>query len=149
MPTRGTTQKEITMQLNGYVRVSTPDQSLERQLDGLHALGSSRLFAEAASSKRGTHRPEWDACLAHLRAGDTLVIVELSHLGRNTGDLGRLRLSRTSSFATTVGIAFGSRVTAQDPWYTPTVTRTFIFAGSATVAPVVALIAAQVTLNFG
>jgi DNA invertase Pin-like site-specific DNA recombinase len=78
------------MQLIGYARVSTPDQSLDRQLDELHALGCSRVFAEAASGKRGAHRPEWDACLAHLRAGDTLVVVELSRLGRNTGDLGRL-----------------------------------------------------------
>jgi DNA invertase Pin-like site-specific DNA recombinase len=78
------------MQLIGYARVSTPDQSLERQLDELRALGCSRVFAEAASGKRGAHRPEWDACLAHLRPGDTLVVVELSRLGRNTGDLGRL-----------------------------------------------------------
>src|SRR5438445_9068244 len=35
-------------------------------------------------------RPEWDACLAHLRAGDRIVVVELSRLGRNTGDLGQL-----------------------------------------------------------
>jgi DNA invertase Pin-like site-specific DNA recombinase len=75
------------MQLIGYARASTPDQSLDRQLDELHA---RRVFAEAASGKRGARRPEWDACLAHLRAGDTLVVVELSRLGRNTGDLGRL-----------------------------------------------------------
>jgi DNA invertase Pin-like site-specific DNA recombinase len=31
-----------------------------------------------------------EACLAHLRACDILVVVELSRLGRNTGDLGRL-----------------------------------------------------------
>jgi DNA invertase Pin-like site-specific DNA recombinase len=77
-------------QLVGYARVSTPDQSLDRQLDELRAHGCERVFAEAASGKRGAHRPEWDACLAHLRAGDTLVVVELSRLGRNTGDLGRL-----------------------------------------------------------
>ena len=59
------------MQLIGYARVSTPDQSLERQLDELRAHGCHRVFAEAASGKRGAHRPEWDASLAHLRAGDT------------------------------------------------------------------------------
>ena len=74
----------------GYARVSTADQSLDRQLDELHAHGCERVFAEAASGKRGAHRPQWEACLAHLRAGDTLVVVELSRLGRNTGDLGRL-----------------------------------------------------------
>ena len=78
------------MQLIGYARVSTPDQSLQRQLDELRAHGCDRVFAETASGKRGAHRPEWDGCLAHLRAGDTLVVVELSRLGRNTGDLGRL-----------------------------------------------------------
>lgn len=78
------------MHLIGYARVSTPDQSLDRQLDELRAHGCHRVFAEAASGKRGAHRPEWEACLAHLRAGDTLVVVELSRLGRNTGDLGRL-----------------------------------------------------------
>jgi DNA invertase Pin-like site-specific DNA recombinase len=90
MPGPGHNQREITMQLIGYARVSTPDQSLDRQLDQLRAHGCSRVFAEAASGKRGAHRPQWDACLAHLRTGDTLVVVELSRLGRNTGDLGRL-----------------------------------------------------------
>jgi DNA invertase Pin-like site-specific DNA recombinase len=74
----------------GYARVSTPDQSLDRQLDELRAHGCERVFAEAASGSRGAHRPQWAACLDHLRAGDTLVVVELSRLGRNTGDLGRL-----------------------------------------------------------
>jgi DNA invertase Pin-like site-specific DNA recombinase len=77
-------------QLIGYARVSTSEQSLDRQLDELHAHGCDRVFGEAASGKRGANRPEWDACIAHLRAGDTLVVVELSRLGRNVGDLGRL-----------------------------------------------------------
>jgi DNA invertase Pin-like site-specific DNA recombinase len=89
MPRPGHNQKEIIMQLIGYARVSTPDQSLDRQRDELRTHGCSRVFAETASGKRGAQRPQWDACLAHLRAGDTLVVVELSRLGRNTGDLGR------------------------------------------------------------
>jgi len=80
----------ITMALIGYARVSTPDQSLDRQLDELHRHGCERVFSEAASGKRGAYRPQWDACRAHLRPSDTLVVVELSRLGRNTGDLGRL-----------------------------------------------------------
>jgi len=78
------------MQLVGYARVSTLDQSLERQLDELRAHGCDRMFADTASGKRGAHRPQWDACLGHLRRGDALVVTELSRLGRNTGDLGRL-----------------------------------------------------------
>lgn len=78
------------MQLIGYARVSTPDQSLDRQLDELRAHGCHRIFAEAASGKRGASRPEWERALAHLRAGDKLVVTELSRLGRNVGDLGQL-----------------------------------------------------------
>jgi DNA invertase Pin-like site-specific DNA recombinase len=36
------------MQLIGWARVSTPDQSLERQLDELRAHGGDRIFAEAS-----------------------------------------------------------------------------------------------------
>jgi DNA invertase Pin-like site-specific DNA recombinase len=86
----GTNHEGTTMQKIGYARVSTPDQSLDRQLDELNAHGCDRIFHEAASGKRGARRPEWDSCLAHLRACDTLVVVELSRLGRNVGDLGRL-----------------------------------------------------------
>lgn len=74
----------------GYARVSTGDQDLGRQLDELTAAGCERIWSEAASGKRGADRPEWDAALSHLRTGDTLVVVELSRLGRNAGDLARL-----------------------------------------------------------
>jgi DNA invertase Pin-like site-specific DNA recombinase len=63
---------------------------LDRQLDELRANGCERVFSEAASGKRGAHRPQWEAARMHLRAGDTLVVVELSRLGRNTVDLGQL-----------------------------------------------------------
>lgn len=74
----------------GYARVSTADQSLDRQEDELRAAGCERVFAEAASGKRGAERPQWQACRDQLRAGDTLVVVELSRLGRHTGELSRL-----------------------------------------------------------
>lgn len=72
----------------GYARVSTPEQSVDRQHDDLTAAGCGQVFSETASGKRGASRPEWDACQRHLRSGDTLVVVELSRLGRNSGDLG-------------------------------------------------------------
>lgn len=74
----------------GYARVSTGDQDLSRQLDELAAAGCERTWSEAASGKRGAHRPEWAEALSHLRSKDTLVVVELSRLGRNAGDLARL-----------------------------------------------------------
>ena len=74
----------------GYARVSTSDQSLNSQLDELRAHGGDRLFAEAASGKRGAHRPEWEACAGPPPLRRPPVVTELSRLGRNTGDLGRL-----------------------------------------------------------
>jgi DNA invertase Pin-like site-specific DNA recombinase len=89
--TRASTRRRTPQwHLLGTPASSTPEQSLDRQLDELRAHGCNRVFTEAASGKRGARRPEWDACLGHLRAGDALVVVELSRLGRNTGDLGRL-----------------------------------------------------------
>lgn len=92
MPALGQSMKEkITIAIIGYARVSTSDQSLDRQLDELHAHGCERGFAEAriwearpAPGRSG--RRAWHPCCT----GDTLVVVELSRLGRNTGDLGRL-----------------------------------------------------------
>lgn len=75
----------------GYARVSTPDQNLERQIDDLLAAGCEKVYREIASGKRGALRPEWDRCLEHLRAGDTLVVAELSRLGRNAAGLGAVR----------------------------------------------------------
>ena len=71
-------------------RVPTADQSLDRQHDELTAAGCEQVLSETASGKWGATRPEWDACHRHLRIGDTSVAVELSRLGRNSGDLGAL-----------------------------------------------------------
>ena len=65
------------------MRASTADQSLDRQADELRAAGCDRLFQEVASGRPGPNRPEWQACLDHLREGDTLMVVEPSRLGRN------------------------------------------------------------------
>lgn len=74
----------------GYARVSTNDQSLLRQEQELTAAGCETVYQEKVSAARGTNRPEWDACLRALRRGDTLVVVELSRLGRSSGQLADL-----------------------------------------------------------
>lgn len=76
--------------LIGYARVSTPDQSLDGQRDTLTAAGCRRIAEEAASGKHGAARPVFTDTLAHMRSGDTLVVTELSRLGRSTADLAHL-----------------------------------------------------------
>lgn len=75
------------MALIGYARVSTADQSLDLQIDALKKAGCERVFAEKASGKSGSKRPEFDKCMEYLRPGDVLVIWKLDRLGRNVKNL--------------------------------------------------------------
>jgi DNA invertase Pin-like site-specific DNA recombinase len=70
----------------GYLRVSTLVQNTARQLEGV-ALDIT--FEDKASGK-DTSRPQLEACLKHLRKGDTLHIHSLDRLGRNLDDLRKI-----------------------------------------------------------
>ena len=76
----------MTGQRIGYKRVSTVDQSVARQLEGV---ALDRVFADQASGK-DTNRPQLDAALSYAREGDTLVVHSLDRLGRNLDDLRQL-----------------------------------------------------------
>ena len=67
----------------GYVRVSTFDQNVDRQLDGQSL---DRIFTDKASGK-DINRPELDAMLAFAREGDTVVVHSMDRLARNLDDL--------------------------------------------------------------
>ncbi|WP_319237469.1 recombinase family protein [uncultured Propionivibrio sp.] len=67
----------------GYTRVSTLDQSTERQLEGL---ALDRTYTDKASGK-DTARPQLQAAIDHLRAGDTLHVHSMDRLARNVDDL--------------------------------------------------------------
>lgn len=68
--------------LIGYARISTGKQDLTLQLDALERAGCERSFQDTASGALQS-RPELQACLEHLRAGDTLVVWRLDRLGRS------------------------------------------------------------------
>ncbi len=72
--------------LIGYARVSTADQNPQLQLDALAAEQCLKTYTDTATGTR-TDRPQWNACLADLRPGDTLVIWKIDRLGRNLRDL--------------------------------------------------------------
>jgi len=67
----------------GYVRVSTVDQITDRQLDGI---ALDRVFEDKASGK-DVNRPELKALMAHVRAGDTVVVHSIDRLARDLRDL--------------------------------------------------------------
>jgi DNA invertase Pin-like site-specific DNA recombinase len=68
--------------LIGYARISTLDQTLALQQDGLTAAGCEQLYTDTASGSV-TERPGLSQALSHLRAGDTLVVWRLDRLGRS------------------------------------------------------------------
>ncbi|WP_175697569.1 recombinase family protein [Burkholderia ambifaria] len=70
----------------GYIRVSTVDQSTERQLEGVDL---DKVFTDKASGK-DTERPQLQAALDYLRDGDTLMVHSMDRLARNTDDLLRM-----------------------------------------------------------
>ncbi|HBI6963784.1 TPA: recombinase family protein [Clostridium perfringens] len=70
----------------GYARVSTSKQDLDTQLNLLNAEGCERIFEEKISGTK-KNRPQLQRLLDTLRAGDTVVISELTRLSRSTKDL--------------------------------------------------------------
>lgn len=76
----------VTGVLIGYARVSTTAQLLDRQLRALDDAGCAKVFSDQLSG-RDADRPELQACLTYLRAGDTLVVPSLDRLSRSLQDL--------------------------------------------------------------
>ncbi|WP_328996112.1 recombinase family protein [Kribbella sp. NBC_01245] len=68
----------------GYARVSTTEQSLERQLDALSAAGIpvERIYTDKKTGTTIDRRGLTEA-LGYARAGDTIVVHTLDRLGRN------------------------------------------------------------------
>ena len=58
----------LTMTVIGYARVSTADQSLDRQVDELTAAGAEEVRTETGSGKKGAPRPVWEELLRNIRS---------------------------------------------------------------------------------
>lgn len=70
----------------GYARVSTSGQNLDGQCDSLRQAGCERIYSEKISGAKA-QRPELGRMLDALREGDTVVITELTRLGRSVKEL--------------------------------------------------------------
>lgn len=70
----------------GYIRVSTPDQKLLRQLDGVEL---DKVFEDMVSGST-INREGWNRCNDYLREGDELHVHSIDRLARNLGDLQRI-----------------------------------------------------------
>jgi DNA invertase Pin-like site-specific DNA recombinase len=74
--------------LIGYARVSTEEQDLTAQRDGLEQLGvePSRIYVDHGLTGTNRERPGLREALAACRAGDTLVVTKLDRLARSLPD---------------------------------------------------------------
>ena len=70
----------------GYRRVSSTDQNLARQLDGIAV---DKMFTDEISGK-DRNRPQLHAMLDYVREGDTVIVHSMDRLARNLDDLRRL-----------------------------------------------------------
>lgn len=72
----------------GYIRVSTKEQSIDRQLSALltENISSKHIFIDKASG-RNFERTNYQRLLKKLRAGDELVIKSIDRLGRNYDEI--------------------------------------------------------------
>ena len=76
------------MKKYGYVRVSSKDQNLNRQLDAFSELGirSKYIYIDKMSGK-DFKRPNYKAMVSKVKAGDTVVIISIDRLGRNYDEI--------------------------------------------------------------
>jgi DNA invertase Pin-like site-specific DNA recombinase len=74
--------------LIGYAQVSTTEQDLTAQRDGLTRLGvePSRIYVDHGLTGTNRARPGLREALAACRAGDTLVVTKLDRLARSLPD---------------------------------------------------------------
>ena len=70
----------------GYVRVSSLDQNVGRQLEGV---ALDKTFTDKASGK-DVKRPQLQAALEYLRDGDVLAVHSMDRLARNLDDLRKI-----------------------------------------------------------
>ncbi len=76
----------MTGQKNGYIRVSSLDQSFERQLEGMEL---DQIFTDKASGK-DTKRTQLEAMLKLARQGDSIYVHSMDRLARNLDDLRKI-----------------------------------------------------------
>ena len=74
-------------QIVGYIRVSTVDQNIERQLEQLQHC--DELFVDKVSGK-DVERPKLQEMMRHIRRGDIIEVTSIDRLARNNIDLQNL-----------------------------------------------------------
>ena len=70
-----------------YIRVSSKDQSENRQLDSLVGLKVDEVIVEKASGKNFVGRTKYQQMKSQLRAGDIVIVKSIDRFGRNYAEI--------------------------------------------------------------
>ncbi|MBO5737730.1 recombinase family protein [bacterium] len=70
-----------------YIRVSSKDQSENRQLDSLQGLTIDEIIIEKASGKNFIGRAKYQEMKSKLRAGDLVIVKSIDRFGRNYAEI--------------------------------------------------------------
>jgi len=69
-----------------YIRTSTKEQNLDRQIHAVKKEDVDKIFSEQLSGK-DTNRPVFQEMMSYVRPGDEIVVASLDRLGRNYSDI--------------------------------------------------------------
>lgn len=70
----------------GYCRISTRQQSIDRQIRNIKAEYINAVIVTEAFSGTTTNRPEWNKLYKKVKAGDTVVFDSVSRMSRNADE---------------------------------------------------------------
>lgn len=72
----------------GYVRVSSKEQNIARQMEAMESLGidRKRIYVDMQSGKN-FNRPAYKKLLRKVKPGDVIVIKSIDRLGRNYDEI--------------------------------------------------------------
>lgn len=85
----------------GYVRTSTTDQKLDRQIYQLKEQKVDKLYKEQQSGK-DINRPEFQKMMKYIRKNDELIVTSLDRLGRNYLDINTIKQLREKEVKITI-----------------------------------------------
>lgn len=71
------------MKVYGYARVSTPTQSLERQVRNIKTVDNDAYIYQESYTGTTMDRPEWNKLCKRLRVGDTIIFDSVSRMSRD------------------------------------------------------------------
>lgn len=74
------------MRTYGYCRISTRQQSIDRQIRNIKKIYNSAIIVTESYTGTTTDRPEWKKLYKKLQTGDTIIFDSVSRMSRNADE---------------------------------------------------------------